>query len=440
MQTAHNGRKLSEEKTASSKMAQEKMAVGSTCISTGLILKYNLRTATLLIAIVVLGSSYFTADAQSKVGTQPGKTSNIGVRSGTGATSATSAGGDSNLPGLPGDTDSLRRSSGTPGEVVSDMKLGSVLFYNYYVSDSLSSSINTRISLTNVNSLQDIAVHVFLIDSTSCNTADFFICLTRNQTTTFILSDVDPDTAGYIVAVAVDSQGKPTNFNYLAGEEYAVTPTGHRYGLSAIAAARLDAANSSSPVNSDGISSSLFFNGIQYDYLPQTVMIDSFPSQTSSPGSAIGDTRMYVYTPLTSLVTAGRSFAGTIFFLIFDDQENSFSGQLALNCYIASDKQRISSVRTAPNLSTIVPTGRTGWARFYTVGSYTVASNTTGGTKVLTGSPVLGASATRMGAFNGGRNLRYLTTFAQGFSITIPLVTPDCGPTNFLPTPNGSSI
>jgi len=425
----------------------QKMAVVNAAVNKGLdnVNKADIRTspaishlqnlhrglAILFVSLVVAMAAQSKVNAQSKTTPQPGNLTNIGARN---------AGGDPNLPGLPGNSDALRRASLTPGEVVSDMKLGSVLFYNYYVSDSLSSTINTRISLTNANPLQDIAVHIFLVDTTTCLTADFFICLTRNQTTTFVLSDVDPDTAGYLVAVAVDSDGKPTSFNYLAGEEYSVTPTGHRFGMAAIAAARLDAVNASSPVNSDSISSTLFFNGTQYDYLPQALMIDSFPSQTSAPGTSIGDTRMYLYSPLSSLLQAQGSFAGTLFFLIFDDQENSFSGQLALNCYIASDKQRISSVRTAPNLSIVVPPGRTGWARFYAVGSLTVVSNVTGGTKVLDGAPLLGSSATRMGAFNGGRNLRHMTSFAQGFSITIPVIQPDCGPSNYLPTPTGSSI
>jgi len=391
--------------------------------------KYSLILVTLLIAFAI--NDQFRVQAQSKTTPQTGRSTNIGAKN---------AGGDPNLPGIPGSSDAVRRASMTPGEVVSDIKLGSVLFFNYYVSDSLSSSINTRVSLTNANPIQDIAIHIFLVDTTTCNTADFYICLTRNQTTTFVLSDVDPDTAGYLLAVAVDSEGKPTSFNYLAGEQYTVAPTGHRYGMAAISAARLDGVNSSSPVNSDSISSTLFFNGSQYDYLPQSLMIDSFPSQTSSPGSPIGDTRMYVYSPLSSLLSGSGSFAGTLFFLIFDDQENSFSGQLALNCYISSDKQRISSVRTAPNLSTIVPSGRTGWARFYAVGALNVISNTTGGTRTLDGAPLLGSSATRMGAFNGGRNLRFLTSFAQGFSITIPVIHPDCGPTDYLPQTNGSSI
>jgi hypothetical protein len=335
------------------------------------------------------------------------------------------------LPGAP--------TTAALGQAVSDSKLGSVLFYNYYVSDSLSSTINTRISITNTNPVQDIAVHIFMVDSTTCNTADFFICLTRNQTSTFVVSDLDPNTAGYIVAVAVDSEGKPTSFNYLAGEEYAVTPTGHRYGLAAVAAARRDGL-ASSPLNSDGVSSTIFFNGTQYDFLPQATMLDSFPSQTSAPGSSLGDTRMYIYSPATDLLNGSGRFVGNLFFLIFDDQENSFSGQVGLNCYLTSDKHRISSIRTAPNLSTIVPPGRTGWARFYAVGAMTVTSNTVGGTKNLDGAPLLGATATKIGSYNGGHNLRYLTSFAQGFSISIPVIQPDCGPTDFLPAINGGSI
>lgn len=338
------------------------------------------------------------------------------------------------IPGLPGNA-----ATAATGEVVSDQKLGSVLFFNYYISDSLSSSINTRISITNTNPVQDITVHVFMVDAWTCNTADFFLCLTRNQTSTFIVSDVDPNTAGYIVAVAVDSDGKPTSFNYLAGEEYAVTPTGHRYGLSAVAAARRDGL-ASSPINSDGVSATIFFNGTQYDSLPQALMLDSFPSQTSAPGSSIGDSRMYIYSPASDLLNGSGRFAGTLFFLIFDDQENAFSGQVALNCYLASDKHRISSIRTAPNLSSIVPPGRTGWARFYAAGSMTVTSNTTGGTRNLDGAPLLGATATRIGSYNGGHNLRYLTSFAQGFSISIPVIAPDCGPASFRQTDNGSSI
>jgi len=337
------------------------------------------------------------------------------------------------ISGLPGDP-----SLAATGEVVNDQKTGSVLFFNYYTSDSLSSTVNTRVSLTNVNPVQDIAVHIFLVDTVSCNVADFFICLTRNQTTTFVTSELDPNVSGYLVAVAVDSEGKPTSFNYLAGEEYVVAPTGHRFGLSAVAAARHE--TYSSPINSDGLTSTIFLNGSQYDLLPRALMLDSFPSQVSTPGFPIGDTRMYVYSPQTNLIDGSGYYSGSLFFLIADDQENSFSGQLPLVCYITSDKQRISSVRTAPNLSSIVPPGRTGWARFYATGSVTAVSDTIGGTKTLDGAPLLGAVTTRLSAYYGGHNMRYITSYAAGYSISIPVIPPDCGPSNYLPQTSGSTL
>jgi len=340
------------------------------------------------------------------------------------------------IAGLPGN-----HQIATTGNMVNDTKPGSVLFYNYYISDALSSTIDSRISITNTHPTSSVTVHIFMVDSTTCGIADFFVCLSRNQTVTFLVSDLDPDTAGYIVAVAVDSLGRPTSFNFLAGEEYVVSPTGHRFGLSAVAAARLDGSIASSPINSDVITSTLFFNGLQYDYLPQALMLDSFPSQTSAPGLSLGDTRLYLYSPLHNLVTGTSGFAGSLFFLIFDDMENGFSGQLPLFCYLSSDKQRISSVRTAPNLASVVPPGRTGWARFYSLGSLTVASNTSGGQKVLDGVPLMGAVATRMGSYNGGHNMRYLTTFAQGFSITIPITSPpECTDGDYIPPALGSSI
>jgi len=339
------------------------------------------------------------------------------------------------IPGLPGRSDVA-----ATGRVVSDNKLGSVLFYNYYVSDPLSATVNTRLSFTNSNPLQDIAIHLFFVASDTCNVADFYLCLTRNQTTTITTSDLDPGVWGYIMAVAVDSQGLPTSFNYLAGEAYIVTPTAHRMNLPALAAARLDYGEASSPLNADGVTSSMFFNGTQYDYLPQSMMIDSFPSQISAVGSPLGDTRMYIYSPVPSLYPGASPFRGNLFFLVFDDAENGYSGQLPLNCYLTSDKHRITSVRTVPNLTSVVPPGRSGWARFFAVGSMEVISNTQGATKQLDGAPILSSHTSRLSSYTGGRNSRYLSAFTQGFSISIPVTRPDCGPTDLRPLFNGGQI
>lgn len=339
-----------------------------------------------------------------------------------------------NIPGLPGSATDAAQGLG-----ISENKLGSVLFFNYYTSDALSSQVNTRFNITNVHPTQDIVIHVFFVDSVTCGIADAFMCLTGNQTTTFLASDLDPNVTGYLVAVAVDSEGRPVSFNFLAGDELVVTSTAHRFGLAAMAIARRDG-NYASPVNSDGVTSTMFFNGAQYDYLPYTMVLDSFPSQVGAVGAPLADTRIYVYSPVHNLVTGGNSFAGTLFFLMHDDAERTYSGQLPLNCYLASDKQRITSVRTSPPLNIIVPTGRTGWAAFFANGAQTIDCDTSGATITLATVPLMGATATRVGSFTGGHNLRYATTFnAPGYSIKIPVIPPSCGSSVEYPT-RGSSL
>lgn len=340
------------------------------------------------------------------------------------------------LPGIPGSA-----ADAALGLGVSENKLGSVLFFNHYTSDAASAQVNTRINITNANPVQDIVVHIFFVDSSSCSVADSFICLTKNQTTSFVVSDLDPNVAGYLIVVAVDSQGRPASFNYLAGDELVVTSTAHRFSLAAMAAARRDG-NYASPTNSDGVTSTMFFNGSQYDYLPYTMALDSFPSQVAGIGAPLADTRLYVYSPLPDLTGSGAALTGTLFFIVHDDQENNFSGQLPLDCYLRSDKQRISSIRTAPNINVIVPSGRTGWATFYGFSNRTIICDPSGSTTKLTNVPLMGATATKIGSavtgFTGGHNLRYATVFNPGYSITVPIFPPGCQSVD-LPT-KGSSI
>lgn len=338
------------------------------------------------------------------------------------------------IQGLPGSA-----SDAALGRGISENKLGSVLFFNFYTSDALSAQVNTRFNITNVHPTQDIVIHVFFVDSVTCGIADAFLCLTGNQTTTFLASDLDPNVTGYLVAVAVDNQGRPVSFNFLAGDELVVTQTGHRFGLAAMAAARRDG-NFASPINSDGVSATMFFDGGQYDYLPYSMVLDSFPSQVGAVGAPLADTRIYVYSPLPDLSVGDNSFSGTLFFLMHDDAEHTFSGQLPLNCYLASDKQRITSVRTSPPINTIVPTGRTGWAAFFGNGNRRIACDTSGATVTLTTVPLMGATATKVGSFTGGHNLRYATTFnAPGYSIKIPVIPPSCGSSVEYPT-RGSTL
>ena len=340
------------------------------------------------------------------------------------------------IPGLPDANNAAAEAA--LGLGVHDMKLGSVLFYNVYTSDSGNTSqVDTMINITNVDPARPIAVHLFFIDSLTCNIADAFICLTPNQTATFFASEIDPDVTGYIVAVAVDSSGRPVSFNRLAGDALVGTSTGHRFGLAAVAAARRDG-DFASPFNADGFTATMFFNNAQYDALPGALVLDSFPSQSAGFGLSSANTQLYVYSPLPDL-SVPDGFIGSLFFLVRDDQENTYSASLPLFCYLSSDKRRITSLRTSPNINTIVPPGHTGWAAFYGLGSRRVVRSPAGDTTTLTQVPLMGAVATKIGVFTGGHNLRYATVFnAPGYSITIPIIPPGC-PTVDLPI-RGSNL
>ncbi len=106
---------------------------------------------------------------------------------------------------------------GPPTNVgVSDQKAGSVLAFPYYKSDGL--AVNTRFTISNTGAT-DTRVHLFFIDA-ACTQADMAICLTPNASTSFLASDMDPLNTGYLIAVAVDSDGCPINQNGLIGNAF----------------------------------------------------------------------------------------------------------------------------------------------------------------------------------------------------------------------------
>jgi uncharacterized repeat protein (TIGR01451 family) len=93
----------------------------------------------------------------------------------------------------------------------SDDKSGSVLFFPLYTSNaSVPAQQNTTISITNTGIFDAATVHLFVVDGTTCSAQDVFICLTQNQTISFLASDFDPGVTGYIMAVAVNPvTGRP---------------------------------------------------------------------------------------------------------------------------------------------------------------------------------------------------------------------------------------
>ncbi len=238
-----------------------------------------------------------------------------------------------------------------------DQKAGSVLFYNIYTSRTVNTAgVDTRLSITNTSPNTGINIHFYFVDAFTCHVADAVMFLTPSQTASFQASDMDPDVSGYIVAVAVDRDGLPTQHNFLIGSEAVKQTLGptitstHSYHLGAQAFVKVN--NQVPALLPDGSSTTLVFDGgasaSSYEQLPSEVTLDNFESQLTA------DTRLILYSPSSSFYGPG-SFGGQLFIVYYDDMERPFSAAIGLVCWLQT---RLNIIR---NLSLHVGVGQSGW-------------------------------------------------------------------------------
>ncbi len=288
----------------------------------------------------------------------------------------------------------------------SDQKPGSVLFYNVYTSATDPNRQNTRINLTNIEPSRPAFVHLFFVDGSTCSVADAFICLTANQTVSFLASDLDPGVTGYMVAVAVDRNGCPINFNYLIGDEYVKFSTGHQANLGAESIPAV--AGSFTPCTTN--EAILRFDGVNYAPIPRVLALDNVASRADG-----NDTLVIVNRVAGDLFTT----AATIRFLfgaMYDDAETLLSFSVDPRVCQFRSSVGNSFPRTTPRFEQAVPAGRTAWFKFYSTldqGLFGAAINF---------NPNSAASA---GAVNGGHNLHKLT-FTTSATYTIPVLPVSC--------------
>jgi hypothetical protein len=300
----------------------------------------------------------------------------------------------------------------------SDQKPGSILIYNVYTSGAANSnSHNSRIALTNSSDSIIAYIHLFFVEGVTCSVADSFICLTPNQTATFLASDIDPGITGYLILLAVDQQGCPVKHNFLLGDVYVKFPTGHFGNLAADSfAAQYDVFTG---CNASSSTATVFFDapGIpdSYNPLPRTVAVDNLPDRSSN-----NDT-LLILNRIGGNLGIGVGAIGNIAGLLYDDGENGVS--FAFNAGSCQFRSPLSNnfPRTAPRFEVIIPAGHSGWMKLYTDNASigllgaTINSNA--------------SSAASANAFNGAHNLHHLTfnnTGGGAISLTIPVFPPSC--------------
>ena len=296
----------------------------------------------------------------------------------------------------------------SPAAAVSDQKLGSVLIYNYYTSSGLNPATkNTRVSITNTNATDGVAVHFFLVDGTAGAQSDFFICLVPNQTTSFLTSNIDPGTTGYIVAVAVTPTGCPLSFNYLMGDEYVKLDSGHAAGFGAEAIAALYTGTLGS-CGGTSVSATLNFDGVSYNQLPRRLMVDKIRSPADN------NSMLLIVNRIGGSLMGSMNPIGTVNGELCDDLGTAHPFSFTHNQTQLVTTLSDSFLLTSPIFSSVIPTGRTGWMSF--------SANTTDA--ALLGVAInfnMNSSAAR-----GGHNLRPLS-LATSSSLVIPVfVPPSC--------------
>ncbi len=291
---------------------------------------------------------------------------------------------------------------------ISDQKAGSILFYNLYTSGAATPNAqNTRINISNVNPNLDVAVHLFFIDGDTCSIADRYVCLTRSQTMTFLVSEFDPGINGYLVAVATDLTGCPISFNYLIGDAFVKLQTGHAANLGAEAIAAISAP--CLPCLESSSTALLNFDGICYNRVPRVLASSGIPARGD------GNDTLLVLNRVGGDLMIAASTLSSVFGLLFNDAEAPHSFTFTAGCQRRSTLSN-AFPRTSPRFEVVIPSGGSGWMKLWAVGDL----------------GVLGAqinfnanASTSAGAFNQGRNLHKLR-FKPLESYRMPIFPPNC--------------
>ena len=217
------------------------------------------------------------------------------------------------------------------------------------------------------------------------------------------MSEFDPTVTGYCIAVACDATGAPTQFNWLIGhlqirQPSPVNSQPFDTSLSALAVAKRTPG--ALAVNQN--KAEMAFDDEIYDRLPNQLAADNVPSQAGTSGN-VAATRLTVLRPIADLAGGGGNPSVT--FTAYNEAGQSATASQPLGCF---GDLRLSAVRFNPALTTLLPTGRSGWVR--------IAANDSG--------PLLGAQFTS-GRYVSGAALRAIS-YATDYRISIPIRVPGC--------------
>ena len=309
---------------------------------------------------------------------------------------------------------------------VSDQKPGSVLVYPYYTSNAQTRA-DTRITLTNLMGTLNavpgglgnggIFVHIFFLRGSDCQQSDLYVCLTKGASISFKTSDQDPETTGYIIAVAVDMNGLPISWNALIGNAFVSAGDNvGNYGAEAFAAISPAGTPTTSASFAAGPATAVLGFNAGVDIDPTAAVFisgydrgaDQFAVEIQSPLDAIG--QQIVHVSLNGDINAASvnsvAQSGTGLVIRGDEKQGSFVRFISGNC------QAINTI-TATNPR--VPTGLGIFLPKGSIGTMVYATNVASVGLLIT---------PRTNAWSGIRTLHKTRTLNS--ILTIPIFMPVC--------------
>ncbi len=346
--------------------------------------------------------------------------------------------------------------AGNMMNIPSTEKPGSLLYYDIYTSKVGDPTQNTRLNMTNTHPTRPVNVHLFFVRKGDCTIADTYLCLTANQTVSFLSSEYDPDETGFLFAVATNAGGVPISHNYLIGDLYVKSTFGTtsyfqaNLGAMAFSARQLykqglgiggfldwnepgvGAANTQTPdLDLNGTPVAYIAYGSYsdpnnaavphalYDPIPNRLAVDNIQSPADG-----NNTLLIAHSTQGRVDQAGGM--GIINGLLYNDSEKAFSYQTSFPSCIEIRLLNNSTIRVPTGYSNVIPAGRSGWLTLQS------AANVAGIPSLgLLGATIVSnaKSNTDKAAFNGGHSLHFLSLRPNpGFAIP---VIPTTGCVNF---------
>lgn len=233
---------------------------------------------------------------------------------------------------------------------VSDQKPGSVLVFPYYISKAAEKK-DTRMTITNSFD-KPITAHVFFIDGATCQQADQFLCLTPYASFTFKASEYDPEATGWLLVVAVDATGRPTQANGLIGNAF-VNDGEYvdNYGAEAFRA------NSSLLATVTAETATLFFDNQSYDVVPNQLAAE-IQSPLDAPNQRV--ITVGLQGDLTRSTLSGAAQSGTGLLINGNEKPTgSFVSWLNGGCQ-AQALINATSPRVPNGMNGMIPKGQVG--------------------------------------------------------------------------------